>query len=81
MQERTVKLPELALVAVTRGMLGFGAGLFASELIPRRRRTLVASIFVGIGAVSTIPLALRILRRRPASTGDFESRREPRMTH
>jgi hypothetical protein len=82
MQERLVKLPELFLVAATRGMLGFGAGLFASEYIPPRRRKLVAGILVGIGALSTIPLGIRILRRRPE--GNFERRRtggEPVMTH
>jgi hypothetical protein len=84
MQERLVKLPELFLVAVTRGMLGFGAGLFASEYISPHRRKLVAGVLVGIGALSTIPLGIRILRRQPDRTDNFERRRagrEPVMTH
>lgn len=84
MQERLVQLPELFLVGVTRGMLGFGAGLFASEFIPRRRRKTVATVLVAIGALSTIPLGIRIFRRRPERSPAFEgsrSTREPGMTH
>jgi len=82
MQERLVKLPELGLFGITRGMLGFGAGLFASEFISRRRRKTVATVLVAIGALSTIPLGFLILRRRPERT--FDGRRssgEPVMTH
>lgn len=64
MQDRRVSLPELFLVAATRGMLGFGAGLLLAERVGRDRRKLVGGVLVGIGALSTIPLALHVLRHR-----------------
>jgi hypothetical protein len=81
MQERLVQLPELGLFGFTRGMIGFGAGLFASELFSRKRRKTIATVLVAVGALSTIPLGIRILRRRPERVFDGRSRREPVMTH
>lgn len=58
---RTVTLPTLMLVAVTRGMLGAGIGmLVAGKLGDRRLR--IGRALVAIGALSTIPLALRVFR-------------------
>jgi hypothetical protein len=60
---RRIEIPTLVLVAATRGMLGFGLGLLVSgRLRPRQRRTVGWTLFV-IGAASTIPLAVRLLRR------------------
>lgn len=64
MKDRRVSLPELALLAATRGMLGFGAGLLIAEHVGRDHRKLVGAVLVGIGALSTIPLAIRVLGRR-----------------
>ncbi|MBV8759875.1 MAG: hypothetical protein JO257_21475 [Deltaproteobacteria bacterium] len=62
MRDRRLSLPELFLIAATRGMLGLGAGLLLAEHLDRDRRKLVGGVLVGIGALSTIPLALRVLR-------------------
>jgi len=71
MQDRRIKLPELALVAGTRGVLGVGLGLLISErLRPRRRRTVGWTLFL-IGVASTIPLAARLFWR----SGNSESAR------
>lgn len=64
MQERRVSLPELFLVAATRGMLGLGAGLLLADHVGRDRRKLVGGVLVAVGALSTIPLAMRVLGRR-----------------
>ncbi|HEU0033645.1 MAG TPA: hypothetical protein VFQ53_23625 [Kofleriaceae bacterium] len=54
----------LGLVAATRGMIGLGIGLLlADRLDADRRRTVGASLLV-VGALSTIPLAVRVFRRR-----------------
>ncbi|HTJ43705.1 MAG TPA: hypothetical protein VL463_16480 [Kofleriaceae bacterium] len=55
--------PEVAMVAATRGMLGFGAGLIASEHIGRAR-TKLGFVLLAIGILSTIPIAFNILRGR-----------------
>lgn len=61
MKETRLSLPELGLVAGTRGILGLGAGLLlASRLSESQRRPLGLALLV-IGALSTIPLALEIL--------------------
>lgn len=64
MRTTTVTLPELALVAATRGMAGAGAGLLLSERIgAEKRRTLGWTLFL-IGVLSTIPLALQVFGKR-----------------
>lgn len=56
----SVTLPELALVAVTRGAIGIGAGLLlADRLQPRRRKAIGRLLFIA-GVLSTIPIALRL---------------------
>jgi hypothetical protein len=61
---RTVTLPELALVAGTRGMLGAGIGLLlAPKLGARERRAVGRTLFL-IGVMTTIPLVLQIFRPR-----------------
>jgi hypothetical protein len=56
--------PELALIAATRGMLGAGIGLLMAGRIPDDHRRLVGRILLGIGAASTVPLAIQVFRRR-----------------
>lgn len=64
MRTTTVTLPELALVAATRGMAGAGAGLLVAERIgAEKRRTLGWTLFL-IGVLSTIPLAMQVFGKR-----------------
>ena len=60
-------LPELALLAGTRGMLGAGAGLLLAERINPGQRRAVGWALVVIGLVTTIPLAMMVIngRRHP----------------
>lgn len=61
MKEQRVTLPELALVAGTRVVLGAGLGLlFASKLNDDQRRAAGLALFI-VGALTTIPLALEVL--------------------
>jgi len=62
-QDLNVTIPELVAVALTRGLGGGGIGLMVSEyLMPRERRTVGWSL-LALGALSTIPLGMRILPR------------------
>ena len=63
MREQSIKIPELAMIAATRGMLGVGIGLLISERLSRHRRSTVGWTLFVIGAVSTIPLAVRMFQR------------------
>jgi hypothetical protein len=66
MFEKKVTLPELALVAGTRAVLGVGLGLLlAGRLSDDQRRAVGWSLFL-VGALSTIPLAVEVLGEREA---------------
>ena len=58
-------MPELALIAGTRGMLGAGIGLLAAGHLSDDQRRAVGRTLLAIGAFTTIPLALQVLRKRP----------------
>ena len=64
MRKHSVSLPEIILIAATRGMIGFGAGLLISERLGHDRRRAVGWALLTTGALSTIPLAIRLFRRR-----------------
>jgi hypothetical protein len=64
MQDHRITMPELGLIAATRGMLGFGAGLLASEHFARDRRAGIGWMLVAIGVLSTLPLAWHVLKQR-----------------
>ena len=68
MRKFTLTLPELIYVAATRGALGIGIGLLAANRLRRHRRRVVGATLAIAGALSTIPAAIAIFRRR-ASTG------------
>ncbi len=64
MKKAALTLPEIALIAGTRGMLGAGAGLLlANRLNDDQRRTLGWTLLI-IGAISTVPLAIQVLSKR-----------------
>jgi len=64
MKKTALTLPELGLIAGTRGILGAGAGLLlANKLRKKRRKTVGWALFL-TGALSTIPLAMIALTRR-----------------
>ena len=69
MRELRLATPELALIGATRGMLGLGIGLLLSDKLQRHKRMIVGTVLAAIGALSTIPLAIRVLRRRQAYAG------------
>lgn len=58
-----VPLPEMALVAATRGILGAGAALLFGKKISERRRKVVGWTLFAAGAISTIPLALVVRKQ------------------
>ena len=59
-----LRLPELALVSGTRGMLGAGIGLLLADKLNDHQRKGVGWTLVAIGALTTIPLAMIVFGRR-----------------
>ena len=60
MKTKKVTVPELALIAGTRGMLGAGIGLLLSGKLTRDQRRAAGWTLVTVGAVTTIPLVLAV---------------------
>jgi hypothetical protein len=62
MRETRISLPMLALVGATRGMLGVGIGLMIARKLGRKQRFTVGSALAAVGALATIPLAIKVFR-------------------
>jgi hypothetical protein len=56
--------PVLGFVVATRAALGFGLGLLLADRFPEDRRRTLGLTLVGIGAATTIPAVLSVLRSR-----------------
>ena len=64
MKKAELTLPEIALIAGTRGMLGAGAGLLLADRLNDDQRKAVGWTLLIIGAISTIPLAIEVFSKR-----------------
>ena len=61
MREFQLTLPEIAIVAGTRAILGAGLGLLLADRLPDGQREAVGWTLFLIGVVITVPLALGAL--------------------
>jgi hypothetical protein len=55
-----ITVQEIALIAMTRVVLGIGAGLLLSNALKKNARRAVGLSLLLVGAATTVPLALRI---------------------
>lgn len=71
MKTYPVTVPEIGIVAATRGMAGAGAGLLlAGFLRPDTRRTLGWTL-LAIGVLTTVPIAMALFgTREPPELAD-----------
>jgi hypothetical protein len=56
MKTHPVTVPEIAIVAVTRGMAGAGLGLLLGNMLSAETRRAVGWTLLAVGAVTTIPI-------------------------
>ena len=77
MRETRMSIPELVLVAATRVLLGAGIGLLVASKLRRQARLATGAALLGVGVLSTIPLAFEIHGRSRRLGNDGESRRAP----
>ncbi|HEY2584994.1 MAG TPA: hypothetical protein VGI81_04425 [Tepidisphaeraceae bacterium] len=62
MTRTPLSIPEIGLIAGTRAALGAGLGLLlASRMNPDQRRA-VGWTLVAVGAITTIPIAVQLIR-------------------
>jgi hypothetical protein len=64
MRELKMSVPELFMIAATRGLLGVGVGLLVASKLDASRRTAVGTTLAIVGALATIPLALEVFGHR-----------------
>jgi hypothetical protein len=64
---KSVTVPEIGLIAATRGMIGFGAGLLVANKIKRERRKVVGWTLFLSGLASTVPIAMHVFARKDGS--------------
>ena len=65
MKERGLTIPEIALIGGTRVALGVGIGLLISDRLNKDQRKGAGWALFGIGVLSTVPIAIGILTKRP----------------
>jgi hypothetical protein len=63
MKKAELTLPEIALIAGTRGMLGAGVGLLLADKLNKDQRKAIGWTLLIVGAISTIPLAIEVLSK------------------
>jgi putative Mn2+ efflux pump MntP len=56
----TLMLPEIGMIALTRGALGVGIGLLLSNSLDKEERQSAGLALVAVGVLTTIPLLLRL---------------------
>ena len=63
MRERSLTIPEIALIAGTRVALGIGLGLLMSDKLSRDARKGAGWALVAVGALSSIPIVAGVLSK------------------
>jgi len=66
-EPKRVTVPEIALIAATRGAIGFGAGLLLAGKFKRERRKVLGWTLFLSGLASTIPIAMHVFGKKQAS--------------
>ena len=56
----TLSLPEIGLIAMTRGALGVGIGLLLSNGLEKDERRSAGLALLTVGVLTTIPILLRL---------------------
>jgi putative Mn2+ efflux pump MntP len=56
----TLALPEIGLIAMTRGALGVGIGLLLSNGLEKNGRRSAGLALLAVGVLTTIPILLRL---------------------
>ena len=72
MQERTLTVAEIILIAGTRVALGAGIGLLLSNKLNKDQRNAAGLALAVIGGLTTFPLALSVMGRKTARASEIK---------
>lgn len=64
MRKVRLSMPELALIAGTRGALGAGIALLLADRLTSEQRKAAGTALALVGIISTVPLLLEVLANR-----------------
>jgi hypothetical protein len=56
----TLTLPEIGLIAMTRGALGVGIGLLLSNALEKEERRSAGLALLAVGMLTTVPILMRL---------------------
>jgi hypothetical protein len=62
MKSVVLNLPTFGFVVGTRAALAVGIGLLVSEHLPSQRRRVIGAALVALGAATTVPAAIAVIR-------------------
>lgn len=77
MNRTPLSIPEIAMIAGTRGMLGAGVGLLLADRLSREQRRAVGWTLFAVGAITTVPIAVQLLRSMHDNGAQREWEDEP----
>jgi len=75
MKETRISLPELGLIAITRGALGLGAGLLIANKLDKDQRRPLGIGLLALGILTTVPLVLEVFGGGRVQASDRSERR------
>ena len=64
MKSLVLPIPSFAFIVATRAALGVGIGLLAATRVPENRRRRVGAALVALGAATTVPALMEVMRGR-----------------
>ena len=71
MQERTLTVADIILIAGTRVAMGVGIGLLLSNKLTKDQRKAAGLALAIVGGLTSIPLALGVMGRKTASATEI----------
>jgi len=69
MRRISLRVPEIGFIAGTRAAFGVGLGLLLADRLNRRQRRKAGRVLVAIGAVTSVPVVVKLIRKAKVSLG------------
>ena len=81
MKQVMLTIPTFGFIVATRAALGVGIGLLVASRMPQSRRRQVGAALVAIGAATTVPSIMSVVRgrRRASRARRAAAGRDPRL--
>jgi hypothetical protein len=73
MTRTPLSIPEIGLIGGTRAMLGAGIALLLADRLNDDQRRAVGWTLLAVGAITTVPIAVGIIRSKKISDDNEES--------